>query len=131
MNSRRELGQQGEALAAAYLQAQGLTIIERNWRPTGTEFAPLMRGELDIVAQDGGTLVFVEVRSRHGAVGTAEESVTPAKRRQLLLLAQAYLASHGMHEEQTDWRVDVVALRFDTGSDRASVNWLQAVGIDL
>ncbi len=130
MNSRRELGQQGEALAVAYLQAQGLAIIERNWRPTGTEFAPLMRGELDIVAEDGGTLVFVEVRSRHGASGTAEESVTPAKRRQLLLLAQAYLASHGMHEEQADWRVDVIALHFGPAGDHASVNWLQAVGMD-
>ncbi|HEX6608389.1 MAG TPA: YraN family protein [Chloroflexia bacterium] len=123
MTSRRALGRQGEALAAAYLQAQGLVIRDANWRPTGTDLAPLLRGELDLVAMDGDTLVFIEVRSRRGAPGLAEESVTPAKRRQLLALARAYLATHDLHEDQVPWRVDVVALHF-TAASAPGINWL-------
>jgi putative endonuclease len=125
MTSRRALGRQGEALAAAYLQSQGLTIRDANWRPTGTDLAPLLRGELDLVAMDGDTLVFVEVRSRRGAPGLAEESVTAAKRRQLLALARAYLATHDLHEDQVPWRVDVLALHF-TSASAPSINWLPA-----
>jgi putative endonuclease len=123
MTSRRALGRQGEALAAAYLQAQGLVIRDANWRPTGTDLAPLLRGELDLVAMDGDTLVFVEVRSRRGAPGLAEESVTPAKCRQLLALARAYLATHDLHEDKVPWRVDVLALHF-TPASAPSINWL-------
>jgi putative endonuclease len=123
MTGRRALGRQGEALAAAYLQAQGLVIRDANWRPTGTELAPLLRGELDLVAMDGDTVVFVEVRSRRGAPGLAEESVTPAKRRQVLALARAYLVTHNLHEEQVAWRVDVLALHF-TAAAAPAINWL-------
>jgi putative endonuclease len=123
MTGRRALGRQGEALAAAYLQAQGLVIRDANWRPTGTELAPLLRGELDLVAMDGDTVVFVEVRSRRGAPGLAEESVTPAKRRQVLALARAYLVTHDLHEEQVAWRVDVLALHF-TAAAPPAINWL-------
>lgn len=122
--SRRDLGRRGEALAAAYLQAQGLTIRESNWRPTGTALAPLLRGELDLVAEDpAGTLIFVEVRSRRGAAGQAEESVTLAKCRQVLALARAYLATHDLHEEQVAWRVDVLAVWFRP-QDAPVINWL-------
>jgi putative endonuclease len=123
MTGRRALGRQGETLAATYLQAQGLVIRDANWRPTGTDLAPLLRGELDLVAMDGDTLVFVEVRSRRGAPGLAEESVTPAKRRQVLALARAYLATHDLHEDQVPWRVDVVALHF-TPAAAPTINWL-------
>jgi putative endonuclease len=123
MTGRRALGRQGEALAAAYLQAQGLVIRDANWRPTGTDLAPLLRGELDLIAMDGDTVVFVEVRSRRGAPGLAEESVTPAKRRQVLALARAYLATHDLHEEQVAWRVDVLALHF-TAASAPTINWL-------
>ena len=122
--SSRDLGRRGESLAAAYLQAQGLTIRAANWRPTGTALAPLLRGELDLVAEDAaGTLVFVEVRSRRGATGLAEESVTPAKRRQVLALARAYLAVHDLHEEQVAWRIDVVAVHFGSGAT-PTLHWL-------
>ncbi|HMA33589.1 MAG TPA: YraN family protein [Chloroflexia bacterium] len=124
MSTRQALGRAGEARAAAYLQAQGLTIRETGWRPTGTALAPLLRGELDLVALDGATLVFVEVRSRRGAPGAAEESVTPAKRRQLLALAQAYLVTHDLTDDQVAWRVDVVALHFGAGRPTPTITWL-------
>lgn len=123
MSAPLALGRRGEALAAAYLETQGLVIQARGWRPTGTALAPQVRGEIDLVAAaPDGTLVFVEVRSRHAA-GLAEESVTPAKQRRLLALARAYLATHGLHEEQVAWRVDVLALHF-TGPVAPQITWL-------
>jgi putative endonuclease len=81
MAQRKQIGQQGETLVAAYLAEQGYNIIQRNWR------CPL--GELDIVAETGGTLIFVEVRTRRShRFGLAEESITPTKQSRLVDLAQ-------------------------------------------
>ncbi len=104
-NHRRRTGEQGEELAAAYLQRQGYGIIAKNWR--------CRLGELDLIAVDGTTLVFVEVRSRRSSVsGLAEESVTLAKRRRLSALADAYLQHRADTATpwQGSWRIDVVAV---------------------
>ena len=106
MNERQALGAQGEALAAAHLQAQGCVVRATRWRPAGQG----LQGDIDLVVQDGPTLVFVEVRTRRGAAGRAEESVTPTKQRRLLALALAYLQAHDL-PDATDWRVDVVAIQ--------------------
>ncbi len=123
MDSRRALGRQGETAAAAYLEAQGLTIEARGWRPTGTAMAPYVRGELDLIARDGDTLVFVEVRTRRAGIGPAAESVTPAKRRQVMTLALAYLAVHDLSADAA-WRIDVIALHFDRDST-PTIRWLR------
>lgn len=82
MNQR---GAPAEALAAAFLEQRGLTIVERNYR--------CRLGEIDLVAHDGGTTVFVEVRRRASAsFGSAAASITAAKRRKLLKTARHYLA---------------------------------------
>ncbi len=84
MPDRRSLGDFGERVAAAHLEAQGYAIRRRNFRTR--------EGEIDIVAEKEGCLVFVEVRTRRGQVmGTAAESVTPRKQRRLLALAEAYM----------------------------------------
>lgn len=84
---RRDLGAFGERVAAAHLEAKGYRIRARNFR--------CREGEIDIVAEDGETLVFVEVRTRRGnALGTPAESVTVAKQRRLLTVARAYLQEH-------------------------------------
>jgi|MudIll2142460700_1097286.scaffolds.fasta_scaffold179837_2 putative endonuclease len=81
-------GDQGEALAADFLRGQGLAIAGRNYR--------CRFGEIDLIARDGVTVVFVEVRSRaNGAYGGAAASITAAKREKLLKTARHYLA--GMH----------------------------------
>ena len=86
--SRAAAGAQAEALAADYLGRRGLAIVARNFRTR--------MGEIDVVARDRGTLVFVEVRLRSGAAfGGAAASITPAKRARLVAAAEAYLATLG------------------------------------
>ena len=85
MNDR---GAAAEALAARFLQERGVRIVERNYRCRG--------GEIDIIARDGATLVFVEVRLRRGsAFGGAAASITATKQRRLGLAASHYLARLG------------------------------------
>jgi putative endonuclease len=108
-DQRRTTGRRGEALAAKYLRAQGYGIIAANWR--------CRHGELDLVAVDGSTLVFVEVRTRRSAVlGLAEGSITLRKRRRLQLLAAEYLQQREAAADpwQGPWRIDVVAVRLNT-----------------
>jgi putative endonuclease len=110
---RKATGTHGESVAAAFLREQGYTIVTQNWR--------CKRGEIDIIAQDGATLVFVEVRTRSStALGTAEESVTPAKQQRLIELAQTYLDEREQSSEPWTgpWRIDVVALQVDRSSGR-------------
>jgi putative endonuclease len=98
---RQSLGKRGEAYAADYLAAHGYAILERNWH------CPL--GELDLVAERGSQLIFVEVRTRQtDRLGTPEESITPAKRAKLIAAAQTYLDAHDQADR--DWRIDVVAI---------------------
>ena len=98
---RRALGELGERLAEQHLLAKGYRIRERNFR--------IREGEIDLIAETDGTLVFVEVRARKGArMGTAIESLTPAKRRRLIVLAEAY--GQVREDLPEDRRIDVIAL---------------------
>jgi putative endonuclease len=99
--SRRAVGERGEQLALEHLRSQGYEILARNWRTR--------EGEVDLVARDGESIVFVEVKARTGAeFGTPEEAVTPAKRRKLQRAAWAYLEAHALLD--ASWRIDVVAI---------------------
>ena len=93
-------GDAAEALAAAFLEARGLTIVARNYR--------CKAGEIDIIARSGATMVFVEVRARRsGSFGGAAESITAAKRRKVLGAARHYLTSRHL---DCACRCDVVLL---------------------
>ena len=103
---RRDLGAFGERVAAAHLEAKGYRIRARNFR--------CREGEIDIVAEDGDSLVFVEVRTRRGdAFGSPAESVTEAKERRLLTVARAYLQQH--NDVPPNQRIDVVAVKLSRG----------------
>ncbi|MBM3131596.1 MAG: YraN family protein [Chloroflexi bacterium] len=104
-DARKRLGDSGERIARVFLEKNGYRILETNYRSS--------IGEIDIVARDGDTLVFVEVRTRRGGnLGTPEESVTEAKRAKLIDLAHTYLQEH---DHPTDlWRIDMVAIEIDT-----------------
>lgn len=100
--ARQNLGKSGEDLAALELECRGYAIIERRYRTD--------HGEIDIIARDGETLVFVEVRRRSSSeFGTAAESVTPGKQRRVIRMAVAYLAMHGLYD-RCPVRFDVVAI---------------------
>ncbi len=97
------VGRQGETLACQYLSRQGYRIIVRNYRTK--------LGEIDIIAEEQGTLVFVEVKARRGhQCGHPFEAVTPSKCRQISKVALQYLAETG--REGCPARFDVVAVSF-------------------
>ncbi|MBM3284778.1 MAG: YraN family protein, partial [Candidatus Aminicenantes bacterium] len=84
MSRSHALGRSGEQAAIDYLKSKKYSIVERGFR--------FHRGEIDIIAYDKNTLVFVEVKTRQSReFGLPEESVTPAKQAQLRRLAEAYL----------------------------------------
>jgi len=98
--STTAVGRAGEEAACQFLTAQGYRILHRNLR--------FRAGELDVVAEEDGTLVFVEVKTRSGSsYGTAAEAITPRKREQLVRLAFIYLARQG---QERPCRFDVVTV---------------------
>jgi putative endonuclease len=104
VEGRLALGRRGEAVAEAFLRARGYRIVARNYR--------CRAGEIDLVALDGPTVVFVEVRSRRGdRMGTPLESVVGRKQAQVARVAQHFSAAHGWVDR--DARFDVVGIRFD------------------
>ena len=106
------LGKTGEDLACAELERRGYAIIARRYRRRG--------GEIDIIAQDGETIVFVEVKAREGhAFGEAAEAVTLFKRRRLTQLAVDYMARHRLSNRPC--RFDVVSIHFDSGRPEIEV----------
>jgi len=117
-DDRRGLGQRGEQLAAAHLEAKGFGIVARNWR--------CENGELDLVARDGECLVMVEVRTRRGrSMGLPEESITATKQERLVLLGLAYVQEN---DWAGDWRIDVVAIEMDArGGVRRMAHYENAV----
>ena len=107
----QQLGQEGEQLALQFLNEKGLRHVESNFR------RPF--GEIDLIMQDHGTLVFVEVRSRaKGRFGGAAASITPAKQRRLVLAAQAYLQRF---QRSPPCRFDVITI------DDGVIQWLKNV----
>ncbi len=92
-------------MAALLLQQRGYRILARNYRTR--------LGEMDLIAEDANGLAFVEVRTRRGReFGSPEESLTRAKRKRLIAVAQQFVASHPQYEDYA-WRIDLVAIELD------------------
>ena len=107
--ARQQLGKSGEDRAVAELERLGYAILERRYRTK--------HGEIDIVARDGETMVFVEVKARATAeFGTAAEAVTRQKQRRLISMAVEYLSL--TRQPEMPCRFDVVAI---DGIDDAAV----------
>lgn len=117
MRAKDALGVYGENVAAAHLVAAGFTILERNWR--------CEIGELDIVARDGDTLVFCEVKTRSSTrFGDPLEGVTLRKAARLRRLAARWLVDRAVRPAQV--RIDLVGvLRSPCGA--ASVDHVRGV----
>jgi putative endonuclease len=106
----QSVGLTGEAVALKYLVRKKYQIIETRCR--------LFRGEIDIIARDGPTLVFIEVKMRTSdTYGRPEESVTPAKQAQIRKVALGYL--HARRLGDADCRFDVISIRQRGAADFA------------
>lgn len=122
-------GMIGEDVAANYLARHGCRVITRNWHANP--------GEVDIIAECPGmlggpldlssepVLVFVEVRTRHGRAGLAEESISRRKAASMALAAYAYMSAHDLDPDTTPWRLDLIAIAMSEG-DISSVNWVKS-----
>lgn len=111
----QDTGKLGEDIATTQLWQQGYAILARRYR---TRF-----GEIDIVAQDGATLVFVEVKARRSdRYGSAAESVTPWKQRRLAAMALDYMGR--VNHLDDPCRFDVVAID-GIGSDGVSIRHIK------
>jgi putative endonuclease len=109
-----DAGARAEDLCAGLLRAAGLVLIERNWR--------CRLGEIDLIAEERGMLVFAEVRLRTGSgFGGAGESVTAAKRQRLIAAARLYLARRPEARSSVPCRFDV----FLVDGASASVQWIR------
>ncbi|WP_101571250.1 MULTISPECIES: YraN family protein [unclassified Brevibacterium] len=98
---QRAVGQTGEDLAAEFLQRQGMVVIERNFR--------CPRGEIDIIARDGDTIVFVEVKTRRTfALGSPLEAVTRAKLKRIRMLSGIWL--RGQSDFFPSVRIDALGI---------------------
>lgn len=107
--SAHALGRTGEEAAVAFLEKNGYRVEAAGFR--------LLRGEIDIIAYDGPTLVFIEVKTRSGEeFGRPEEAVNPAKQRQIRKIAAGYLAKNRIPESRTPCRFDVLSLVREAGS---------------
>jgi putative endonuclease len=118
MRAKDVLGRRGEDLAAGYLEAQGMRVVDRNWRCPD--------GEIDIVALDGDALVIAEVKTRTSlAFGHPFEAVGPDKLARLHRLAAAWCRDHELRMPLR--RVDVIAV-LDDGAGGPSIEHLKGVG---
>ncbi|WP_072281415.1 YraN family protein [Rappaport israeli] len=110
-------GQHGEQLAHRYLKQQGLTIVAKNVRNR--------YGEIDLIAQDNQSLVFIEVRLRqHNALVSACQSIDPRKQQKWQKAAQHYLQTH--YRQPPDCRFDAICIT-EHPKQAPQIDWLKGI----
>lgn len=118
MDARRVFGNNGEDIAAQFLIEKGYRLVHKQWR--------CFYGEIDLICEQNGELVFVEVKSRHDdSYGYPEDAVTKTKRKHLAACADEYLTQ--FQKGDIPWRVDVIAIEFD----QSPPNILHLEAIDM
>ena len=117
-SENHSVGAMAENRARSWLEKQGLQLLEKNYRTT--------RGEIDLIMQDGDTLVFVEVRMRQNKrFATAAQSIDHRKQKRIISTARHYLQARGLWEK-IPCRFDAICLQRDTDNgDSYRVEWLQ------
>ena len=118
-NEKQNTGKLGEDIAAKYLENKGYEIIARNYRKPW--------GEIDIIAEKKGTLVFVEVKTQKaGFEWRPEENITRHKKHQLSRIIATYIKERKIPENQ-DWRIDVLAIELNFNSKNAHVEHIENI----
>jgi len=119
--STQNLGAWGEDLACHELEQRGYEILDRNWR--------CAHGEVDIVARDGATYAFVEVKTRRTRLESPLHAIRPAKVSRLARLAEMYLAQDSV--QPGSWRIDWVGVQVEGDSEQAEISLVQGIGADV
>ncbi|HEX9090881.1 MAG TPA: YraN family protein [Anaerolineales bacterium] len=115
---RIALGRMGESIAISFLEKQGYTILEKNYR---TPY-----GEIDVISKLAESIIFVEVKTRASStLGPPEISVTRRKAEHMRCAAEYYIQQHP--ELNNDWRVDVIAIQMQTGDQPARIEHFENV----
>jgi putative endonuclease len=114
---RHRLGSAGERLAAAHLERRGFRILARNHRTRW--------GELDLVAYDGATLAFCEVKTRRAGSGTPWDALGSTKQRQVRRMAAAWLAETMARPHAENVRFDAIGVTVDARGRLASLEHLE------
>jgi len=116
VENKQSLGKCGEEYTARLVQEAGLRLIARNYR--------CPKGEMDIIARDAETLVFIEVRTRQSSFrGWGEESITQKKAQRLQAIASFYVLQRG-YKSWPSMRFDVVAIRWI--GENPEIKWIKA-----
>ena len=118
----KEVGILGEEVACNFLRKKGYRILDRNYLK---ELSALQKGEIDIIAEKGGVISFVEVKTsespaRTGGAFLPEDRVDFRKRKQLIKFAQMWLGQNRISIE-SPWQVDVISVRIDANSKKAKI----------
>jgi putative endonuclease len=115
---RRSLGRVGESIAGTFLNNKGYIILERNWR---TPY-----GEIDMVARQSESIVFVEVKTRSSkSLGPPEISITPRKAEHMRSSAEYYIQQHP--ETNADWRIDLITIQLQPDDSPAIIDHFENV----
>ena len=120
---KRKIGDIGEEVAVKYLERKGFRVIERNYLRKW--------GEIDIIAEKGQLLSFIEVKSVSREIGSREtyrpeENVHPAKLKRLHRAIQTYLLDRKVPDSR-EWRVDVACVYLDFSTRKAKVEMLENI----
>ncbi|MCK5471718.1 YraN family protein [Candidatus Gracilibacteria bacterium] len=109
---QKNFGNTGEQIAERFLRSRGLEILAKNFHAR--------EGEVDIVARDGETIIFVEVKARRNQkFGSAIESVDERKLEKIAAAGERFLQKNSL--ENSAWRVDVIAI------DEGKLKWIRGV----
>ncbi len=119
IDPRKPLGRLGEKVAAEHLERRGFRVIERNYRTRW--------GELDIVAYDGKTLAFCEVKTRRAGSATVDplESIGPSKRQRVRRMARSWLSQRSDRPYAEVLRFDAVGVTFDRSGQLVAIEHVE------
>lgn len=113
---QRQLGAEGEKLAAKFLKRRGYKIVQRNYR--------CKLGEIDIIASRKGILIFVEVKTRTTEeFGQPQHAITPAKKNQISKAALSYIRENNLARQSCQF--DVIAIMFSSGSRKPKIQHIE------
>jgi len=111
-NRRQQFGDKGESIAVKQLKKEGYKILKRNYRTK--------LGEIDIIAEEGGVITFIEVKARKSEkYGTPRHAVTPAKQKKISMVALSYLKETNQFGKKA--RFDVVTINPGNGNSTVSL----------